>query len=77
MHEGLKPFLCEVCSYKTSQKQSLKKHIDVIHRGLKPFKCPSCSYTAGQKGHLKKHLLTAHKYNNTDSNLPVNLTNKY
>ena len=38
VHEGKKPFMCELCGYATSYPQSLKKHIQTIHEGKKPVK---------------------------------------
>ena len=44
VHEGKKSFKCEVCHYRSSQKDDLKKHIAAVHEGKKPFKCEVCHY---------------------------------
>ena len=31
VHEGKKPFKCEVCDYRSSQKGGLKKHVALVH----------------------------------------------
>ena len=35
VHEGKKPFKCDVCGYRLSQKGSLKRHVASVHEGKK------------------------------------------
>ena len=44
VHDGKKPFKCEVCDYSCSQKGHLNRHIASVHEGMKPFKCEKCLF---------------------------------
>ena len=61
VHEGIKPFKCNMCEYKAGQKGTLKRHTESVHEGIKPFKCSMCEYKAGQKVDLKKHIESVHE----------------
>ena len=37
VHEGKKPFKCEICDYSCSLKRTLKKHVAAVHEGEKPI----------------------------------------
>ena len=37
VHEGIKPFKCNICNYNAAQKWILKRHIESVHEGLKPI----------------------------------------
>ena len=37
VHEGRKPFKCDICDYSCSQKCDTHKHIEAVHEGRKPF----------------------------------------
>ncbi|KAI5717498.1 hypothetical protein M8J77_006888 [Diaphorina citri] len=50
-----RPFECEICFNRFSQKQTLKQHI-LIHTGQRPFECNICSKTFTQQGALHRHL---------------------
>ena len=39
VHEGKKPFKCDICGAKFAVKQGLKNHVESVHEGKKPFKC--------------------------------------
>lgn len=54
---GDKPFRCSLCSYRTSIKSNLHRHIR-IHTGEKPFTCPMCPYRSHEKPKLRRHLRT-------------------
>ena len=38
VHEGQKPFLCDICDYIFSNKSNLLAHIESVHEGQKLFK---------------------------------------
>ena len=44
VHEGKKPFKCDICDYSSSQKGHLKTHVASVHEGQKTFKCHICDY---------------------------------
>ena len=57
MHEGIKPFTCQICKTSFTQKGNLKKHIFIQHsnkslRDRKKFKCNLCG-----KGYTEKYNL--------------------
>ena len=54
-----KPYSCDQCSAKFTQKSSLTKH-QLIHSGEKPYSCDQCLAKFSQKGSL-----TAHQRNHT------------
>ena len=35
VHEGIKPFKCNMCEYETATNQSLKRHKNSVHKGIK------------------------------------------
>ena len=45
VHEGKKPFKCDICNFSCSQKSNMKKHVAAVHEGNKPFKCAICDYS--------------------------------
>jgi KRAB domain-containing zinc finger protein len=49
VHEGDKPFNCDICNYCFSKRDKLKRHIASIHEGKKPLKCDICDYCCSQK----------------------------
>ena len=55
-HSKEKPFHCELCDQKFSQKGHLKVHV-MSHKGGR-FECKECDYKAAQKSKLVRHLLT-------------------
>merc|ERR1719362_2115847 len=60
-HEGIKPFKCNKCDYKTAQKAHLKKHVDSVHEGIKPYKCNICDYRTAEKTKLTIHTNSVHE----------------
>ena len=50
---GEKPFQCEICEAKLSQKGPVKNM--PIHTGEKPFRCEFCGAKFSLNSNLKKH----------------------
>ena len=42
VHEGKKPFKCNICDASYSGRTVLKLHIAAVHERKKPFKCDTC-----------------------------------
>uniref|UniRef100_A0A6P7GVJ2 Protein krueppel-like n=1 Tax=Diabrotica virgifera virgifera TaxID=50390 RepID=A0A6P7GVJ2_DIAVI len=55
VHTREKPYKCEICSMKLSEKRSLKMHMR-RHTGEKPYKCEICFKQFAAAGALKRHL---------------------
>ena len=39
IHEGQKPFKCDICDESFTSKYCLKRHTASIHEGKKPLQC--------------------------------------
>ena len=64
-HTGEKPYKCEKCPYKASQKSNLNTHVKQVHaekRENRPFECPHCPYRATRNNHLQLHIVNRHGY---------------
>ncbi|KAB7497325.1 Zinc finger and BTB domain-containing protein 48 [Armadillidium nasatum] len=55
IHTGEKPIACTLCTYRTTTKPQLEKHMR-RHTGEKPFPCTFCPYRAAQKHTLLRHM---------------------
>ena len=64
IHEGKKPFNCDICNYRCSQKGDMKTHVASVHEGKKPFKCDICDYSCSQKGNMTRHVSSIHEGKN-------------
>ena len=42
VHEGKKPFKCDISDYSCFQKSSMSEHVTSVHEGKKSFKCDIC-----------------------------------
>ena len=54
VHNGLKPFKCDVCEYACTTSSHLTTHLRV-HSGEKPFKRHVCDYAFTQTGDIEFH----------------------
>jgi len=61
VHEGKKPFNCEICGLSLTTKGAVKLHIQMVHEKLKPNKCFLCESRFFHKGDLRKHIETVHE----------------
>ena len=57
-----KPYQCEICSIRFSQKTSLSSHVASVHEGKKPvFQCDQCNKEFARKSGLTQHISVIHK----------------
>ena len=59
VHEGKKPFQCNICEYSTSQKQHLQTHIESVHQGNR-FNFQTCDSNFSDEMSLIKHIVFIH-----------------
>lgn len=55
LHDTPKPYQCEHCSFRCSQRGNLRRH-QRRHTGEKPYLCTVCGHGASQKGTLLEHM---------------------
>lgn len=60
VHDKLKIFNCEMCSYSSYQKCQMESHINGAHNKTKRYKCNKCEYTAAWKHNLAYHNIKKH-----------------
>uniref|UniRef100_A0ABD2X3B1 C2H2-type domain-containing protein n=1 Tax=Trichogramma kaykai TaxID=54128 RepID=A0ABD2X3B1_9HYME len=60
IHDGNKPFDCEICHKSFGLNTSLQRHIKAVHDRSKPFQCDICHKSFGYKGDLNKHISSVH-----------------
>ena len=66
VHEGKKPFKCEICDFRCSLKGTMKSHVESVHEGKKPFKCDICNYCCFLRHQMKQHVKKKHGGKNFD-----------
>ncbi|XP_028291680.1 zinc finger protein 142 isoform X1 [Gouania willdenowi] len=57
LHAKEKIHHCPQCTYVTSHKRGLKRHM-LMHSGEKPHKCTICEFRCRDESYLSKHVLT-------------------
>ena len=58
VHEGKKPFNCDICDVDFSGKPNLDAHIAKVHEGKKCFKCEICTNEFNSLAGLENHYIT-------------------
>merc|ERR1712241_188156 len=69
VHEGIKPFECDVCKKKFALKINMKSHIREVHEGIKRtrksnhyrYPCDTCGLVYNKRDKLKLHITTVHE----------------
>ena len=61
VHEKLRPFICQYCTYATSSQPNLRKHIKAVHHKIRDFKCSICPFDAASKQLLVRHVQAVHE----------------
>jgi len=61
-HEGIKPYLCDICGYDTKLKVKMDLHMATKHNEDKvmSYVCEVCDYKCGNQLHLRAHLQIVH-----------------
>lgn len=57
IHKGLKPFQCNLCSKRFTQKTCLDGHMP-IHTGERKFKCPECPELFKNRNEIIRHKIS-------------------
>ena len=60
VHEKVKDYKCQVCSFASFHSYGLKLHIKSVHEKKRDFPCKICSHTSSYAGNLKKHVRAVH-----------------
>ncbi|GFN79225.1 ras-responsive element-binding protein 1 [Plakobranchus ocellatus] len=58
-HEAAAQFQCQVCSYTSTDKSTLLRHMRT-HSGERPYKCAVCDYSFTTKANCERHLRKKH-----------------
>ena len=61
VHEGKKPFKCNICKAIFAGKRDWNKHVASVHEEKRPFKCTICDANFAKKGNFKRHVTSVHE----------------
>ncbi len=59
VHQGVMPYACDQCDYKTNEKSDIVRHKHK-HLGIKRYQCQFCNYRADQRWLLVSHCAKQH-----------------
>ena len=67
VHEGVKPYLCDICGYGTNLRVKMELHMATKHNEDKvlSYVCDVCDYKCSNQLHLRAHLQIVHLENLT------------
>ena len=57
----IKPFMCNICDYKSAQKYKIKFHIASVHEVKKQYHCSLCNIGLSTNQQLEYHNLRFHE----------------
>ena len=61
VHEGMKPYSCEICDYRFTAPKQLSIHVATVHEGKKLFGCKICGKELTSNHYLKDHISSVHE----------------
>ena len=61
VHEGMKPFRCDICDFSSSHFSSMNRNVESVHEGKKPLKCNICDYSCCQKREINIFVASVHE----------------
>ena len=71
VHEGIKPFKCNLCDHETARNSNLMKHIENVHEGKNnqitekinknKFECSVCGMFLATQKILRQHIKSIHE----------------
>lgn len=73
VHNRIRPFICNVCGYKSARKSTWEIHMRQ-HTGEKPMSCKVCSFCTADPSVLRKHEMRHNDVSN-DNYSKIYLTN--
>ena len=62
VHEGKKPFKCDICNASFTKTGNLNRHVASIHERKKPFYAKISSDSFSSKEHLNEHFVTVPEF---------------
>ena len=60
LHDGLKPYTCDECGMRFSQRASKRAHVRNVHLKIRRFKCKYCGKAFAEKTGLRSHEAAVH-----------------